>query len=226
LALASSTGDRTHEVTDLIAIDELPLVQQIFDDQLLVSRVGIPPSVTDKFDYRLCVRPEALGLPTNSFGDCDALVIQQRAYERSSAVQFKRVKISDASFMTGQMNKLRELPKAVLQANEMHAVGFATVWLTVLVVTDLRSLSDASARRFTPRALIDGVTSAIPLTKLHKDVGVTVCEITQIFSDPVRWRGGSGGTLVQHAVERSQPRALTDAIATLFSFALSSRGDR
>jgi hypothetical protein len=110
-------------------------------------------------------------------------------------VQFKRVKVSELSFATGQMNKLKELPTAVRQANELHAAGFANVWLTVFVITDLRSLSDASSRRFTPPSMMQEVIDAIPLQSLEGDIGVQVCEITQISNSPadvpvVAWRGG------------------------------------
>jgi hypothetical protein len=206
----------------LIDIDELPLVADIFADQILASRVGVPPSICCPYEYRLCVRPEALELPRTSFGDCDALVIETGTPCRASAVQFKRVKVSASSFRTGLLNKLGEFPKAVRQANELHAAGFANVWLTILVVTDLRSLSDASSRRFTPRSMMEEVISAIPLPELARDIGVTVCEITQVSNTPMAWRGGSGGTLVQSITERTQPLPLTDAITGLFSGAPAS----
>jgi hypothetical protein len=183
----------------------------------LSSRIGVPPSISRPYDHRLCVGPQALGLRESAFGDCDALLIENGSPHRASAVQFKRVKVSVSESGEWKLNKLGALPKAVQQANELHAVGFAHVWLNILVVTDLRALADASTRRFTPPPMIERVISAIPLCDLATEVGVTVCEITQIATSPDRWRGGSGGTLVQSINERPQPSVLTEKIADLFS---------
>ena len=168
------------------------------------------------------MRPEQLGLPRNTFGDCDALLIKAGAPDIASVVQFKRVKVSESSFKTGQLNKLGELPKAVGQSNELHSAGFANVWLTILIVTDLRSLPDARSRRFTPPSIVADVIAAIPLAQLAPEIGVTVCEITQMADGPTGWRGGSGGTLAQCVTQRAQPPELTKAIARLFSDAPAS----
>ena len=181
------------------------------------SRIGVPPSICQPYDHRLCVSPQVLGFPETAFGDCDALLIEKGSPQRASAVQFKRVKVSVSESGEWKLNKLGALPKAVQQANELHAVGFAHVWLSVLVVTDLRALADASARRFTPPPMIERVIAAIPLRDLATEVGVTVSEITQIATSPSQWRGGSGGNLVQSITEQSQPSLLTEGIAELFS---------
>ena len=208
--------DATESFLRLIDAHESPLVRDVFADQILSRTVAVPPSIRDAYDYRLCVSPIALGLPATAFGDADAVLIEQGKPERASVVEFKRVKVTQASLLTEEINKLGELPKAVRQANALFAVGFGAVWLTVIVVADMRS-PDGSVFRFSPAKLVQRVREAVPLARLNPAVGVTVCEITQVSDRPANWRGGSGGQILQMAVERDQPPELTSAVARLFS---------
>jgi hypothetical protein len=214
--LGSNTEVGTESFLRLIEAHESPLVRDVFADQILSRTVGVPPSIRDDYDYRLRVSPAALGLPAAAFGDADAVLIERGKPQRASAVEFKRVKVSQASLLTEEMNKLGELPKAVRQANALYDAGFGAVWLTVIVVADMRS-ADENAFRFTPGKLIQRVKEAIPLGKLNPAVGVTVCEITQVSDRPANWRGGSGGQILQMAIERDQPAEFTSAVASLFS---------
>jgi len=180
----------TESFLRLVEAHESPLVRDVFADQILSRTVAVPPSIRDVYDYRRCVSPVALGLPPTAFGDADAILIERGKPQRASAVEFKRVKVTQASLVTEEINKLGELPKAVRQANALSDAGFAAVWLTVIVVADMRS-PDGSALRFTPGKLVQRVKEAIPLSKLNPSVGVTVCEITQTSDRPANWRGGS-----------------------------------
>jgi len=202
---------------DLISAHETPLVRDVFADQILSRTVGVPPSIRAAYDYRLCVRPDSLGLEPSAFGDADAVLIERGRPECASAVEFKRVKVSQASLVTDEVNKLGELRKGVRQANSLHTAGFANVWLTVIVVADTRPADSISSFRFTPYQLVQRVIDAIPLTQLDPGVGVTVCEITQVSDRPANWRGGSGGQILQMAKEQNQSLQFTAAIAGLFS---------
>jgi hypothetical protein len=214
--LGSNTEVDTESFLRLIEAHESPLVRDVFADQILSRTVGVPPSIRDEYDYRLRVTPGALGLATAAFGDADAILIERGKPQRASAVEFKRVKVSQVSLLTEEINKLGELPKAVRQANALYDAGFGAVWLTVIVVADLRS-PYGNIFRFTPGKLVQRVKEAIPLGDLNPAVGVTVCEITQVADRPANWRGGSGGQILQMAIERDQPLELTSGVVSLFS---------
>lgn len=216
MALGSNTEVCTESFLRLVDAHESPLVRDVFADQILSRTVGVPPSIRNEYDYRLCVSPLRLGLPPAAFGDADAVLIELGRPQRASAVEFKRVKVTQASLLTEEINKLGELPKAVRQANALYDAGFGAVWLTVIVVADMRS-PDGSAFRFTPGRLVQRVKEAIPLERLNPAVGVTVCEITQTSDRPANWRGGSGGQILQLATERGQHVDLTSGVASLFS---------
>jgi hypothetical protein len=215
--LGSNIEDLTESFLRLIDAHEAPLVRDVFADQILSRTVGVPPSIRADYDYRLCVSPNSLGLPPEAFGDADAVLIERGRPELATVVEFKRVKVSPSSLLTDGVNKLGELPKAVRQANALHAVGFGAVWLTVIVVADTRPADGSATFRFTPHQLIQRVYDAIPMSKLNKGVGITVCEITQVSDRPANWRGGSGGQILRMATERGQPTDLTAAITRLFS---------
>ena len=83
--------------TYLIGAHETPLVRDVFGDQILSRTVGVPPSIRAAYDYGLCVRPDALELEPTAFGDADAVLIERGKPERASAVEFERVKVSQAS---------------------------------------------------------------------------------------------------------------------------------
>jgi hypothetical protein len=201
----------------LIDAHETPLVRDVFADHILSRTVAVPPSIRDAYDYRLCVRPDLLGLERTAFGDADAVLIERGKPECASAVEFKRVKVSQASLLTDEINKLGELGKGVRQANSLYNAGFANVWLTVIVVADTRSADGGSAFRFTPYRLVQKVVKAVPLAELNPAVGVTVCEITQVSDRPANWRGGSGGQILQMAKAQHQSPQFTAAVAGLFS---------
>lgn len=201
---------------DVVAATEHDLVRDGFADQLLSQHIAVPPSVKAKYEYRLRVMPAQLGVDVTAFGDADALLIEVGSPQRVSAVEFKRVKITASSFDTDQINKLGELPKAVTQANLLHAVGFAHVWLTVLIVADTRTLTGGKGYGLVPGKLVQRVIEAIPTDRLVDGVGLTVCEIVQVSDEPANFRGMSGGQLLRHAVEQVQPQALTAAIRKLF----------
>ncbi len=202
---------------DLVFAHEHDLVRDTFADQLLSQHVAVPPSIRQKYEYRLRVQPKVLGLPESAFGDADAVLIESGVPERASAIEFKRVKITASSFATDQINKLAELPKAVTQANRLHAAGFAFAWLTVVVVADTRSLTDGAGYGAIPGKLIQAVLDAIPAQQLADGVGLTVCEIVQVSDEPANFRGMSGGQLRISAKEQKQPKGLTDAVSQLFA---------
>lgn len=192
-------------------------MRDIFADNVLVRSVGKPPSIRSRYEFRLCVTPQALGLVSKAFGDADAILIETGHPDRSSAVEFKRVKISPSSFKTGELNKLKELRKAVRQANALHSAGFAHVWLTVIIVADVRPITNGTGFSFAPQEMVQRVINAIPPSKLANEVGVTVCQIAQVSDQPANFCGTAGGEIMRSATERAQSNRLTAAVAQLFS---------
>jgi hypothetical protein len=201
---------------DLVTAHEQPLVEDVFADALLAQHVAIPPSIRSSFQYRLCVDPTHVGLGHDAFGDADAVLVESDNYAAASAVEFKRVKITEHSFATGQVNKLKDLEKACSQANKLHEAGFAHAWLTVIIVADTRSLTGGSSYGLIPATLRDDVIAAIPTGRLHPSVGLTVCEIVQVSDEPANFRGMSGGNLIRTSQVQAQPRLLTEGITRLF----------
>lgn len=205
------------EFRTLIDTPEQDLVRAVFADRLLARSVGIPPSIRGTFDYRLGVTPRAMGLADSPFGDVDALLVECQSPAKASAVEFKRVKISPSTFQTGQLNKLGGLSKAVRQANRLYRIGFANVWLTVLVVADLRPITGGVTFSFAPGEMLSRVRLTLPLSKLDEGIGVSVCEINQVSDQPANFRGTAGGELLRGVVTQVQPKPLTDAIVRFFS---------
>jgi len=162
------------------------------------------------------VTPGALGLTGPTFGDADALLIEAGSPSRASAVEYKRVKVSQDSFATGELNKLAELKKAVFQANALHSAGFAYVWLIVIIVSDTRSLTGGLGFGFTPQSYIQKVIDSIPVAELTDGVGVVVSQIEQVSDRPANERGMAGGRIVRVAVEQKQSSEMTAAVERIF----------
>ncbi len=127
-------------------VPENDLVDLLYGDLRLFGNIAIPPFLEWPVDYRLRVTPGRLGIDKSSFGDVDSLVISCGDAGNACAVEFKRVKVTPGTFITGRPNKLPELSKAVDQANVLAAVGFSMVWITVLVVADLREFTGGQFR--------------------------------------------------------------------------------
>jgi len=178
--------------------------------------IAIPPLTEWPIKVRLQVTPSQLGLPPDVFGDIDALVLSKGDTGTARAVQYKRVKIAASTFFTGEPNKLRDLRKAVHQANALAEVGLAYVWLEVIVVTDAREHAGGRYLVSTPQGLLDRVYEALPIGALHAAAGVVVTEIVQSVDRSIQETGGGGGHMVRPAQLQDQPPSLTAAIAALF----------
>jgi hypothetical protein len=201
----------------LIEIPEEDLVKAVFADNLLLRSVGIPPSIRSSFCFALGVAPQQVGLSAGMFGDADALLIEQNQPGRASVIEFKRVKISPDSFRSREPSKLSVLKKAGRQANALYAAGFAHVWITVIIVADMRPVSRGNTWDVPPLDMVHRVYDSLPMNKLAPEIGVTVCEIAQISDQPANHRGSSGGRIIRSATTRDQPAGLTGAIDALFS---------
>lgn len=207
----------TNPFADLVETPEHDLVRAIFADQILLQGIGVPPQMGGPLDFRLRVTPSDVGLPLEAFGDADAVLVQEQQYELARAVEFKRVKISARGLRSGTVSKLPALTKAVHQANALQAAGFAFVWITVVVVADMRPVTGGTGYAAPPLALIEQVRSYLPLREITPEIGVSICEITQVSDRPANERGGAGSHMLRNAVHCAQPAQLTRGLAALFA---------
>jgi len=117
-------------------------------------------------------------------------------------------------------NKLHEVKKACTQANDLEKLGFAYVFLFVLIVVDSRSLLEGREISYdgpTPE-LESKIDAAISqhTRNLHQRVGIVEHQFVQSMDEPPQLGGStSSGHLRHPATAVSQPPALTAWIAGL-----------
>ena len=201
----------------IVDLPESSLVKLLYEKLLdLPPSPAIPPQCPWPCAWRLEVRPEQLEIPQGAFGDVDALLIPEGAPEQTRVVQFKRVKIKQASFQTERPNKLQELQGLAKQANDLAKAGFAYVWAIILVVTDSRERNrGASSFLGATSRLLNQVHAAIGLNDFAPCVGVYVTEIAQSMDKSVTEWSSMGGHIVRFAMGQTQPIGLTEAIRRL-----------
>jgi len=205
-------------IKDLIDTPEPQLVELIFSQIGWVDGIGNPPQTPGPIDWRLAVDFRELRVPNGAAGDVDALIISAGALNQARAVQFKRIKVGEHALLTSQPNKLTELRTLVRQTNLLHEIGFAFVWSTVVVTTDIRSqVSARGAFASTPANLMEKVSEAFPRCDLRDGIGVSICDINQVSDAPAHQRGSASSRMVRHADRQDQPEWLTKAIADVFS---------
>jgi hypothetical protein len=206
----------------VVDIEEDKLVELLYQQFGPWRHMAIPPLTSGPIAVRLRVRPEQLGLDRRAFGDIDALLLERDDCSHPRAIQYKRVKVTGATFATGLVNKLHEVKKAIAQTNAIVDAGFAYVWLEIMVVTDARLLAGGRYIYLSaPMDIMDKVISAIPMSDLRPQAGVVITEIAQSIDRPVTETGSYGGRMLRAAVLQPQPASLTASIAEFFS--LSNR---
>ncbi len=197
---------------------EPKLLEVIFNDYFLSRSLGVPPLASGRCRHRLGVLPQDLQLASSAFGDLDALLLVENDAASPRAIQFKRIKVKPDAFATGLPNGLQGLSKGVEQANALAAVGFAVVWLSVLVVVDAREIVSQSnhfVRNVYP--LVELVKASLPLSEFDPTIGASVLDIVQTVDLPVTESGFHGGHMLRAATVRNQPASLTSAVAKLFA---------
>jgi hypothetical protein len=123
-------------------VPEGALVRRLLADDHWVGRVfgldGIPR------DARLF--PEEL-LTGIGEGDIDVLAVVPNFPEFATAIQIKRVKVSNSTFVTGASNGLRALTELIEQTNRLVRLGFSQVFAFWFVVVDSRVANDQLGRQ-------------------------------------------------------------------------------
>jgi len=159
-------------------------------------------------------------VPGGRDGDVDVLLWNRDRPHEAAAIEAKRIKVKAATFETGKPNKLNALKKARIQANDLENLGFAYVFLFVLIVVDSRSLLEGREISYdgpTPEieSKIDEAISK-HMGILHARVGVIEHRFVQSMDAPPELGGSTGGAHQRHPpTAASQPPALTSWIAGL-----------
>lgn len=206
------------EAWSIADVPEHSLVDLLFDHLHQFERLAIPPLTPWPCHVRKRVLPRDLGLPASAFGDVDALLVPHDDISQCRAVEFKRIRITSKTFQAGVPNKLGELTRALTQANELSRVGFACVWLQVLVVTDSRGLNPGRLVFQGPTGrMIEMVRERLDLNTLAPNVGVCILELTQPTDRPVFETGMMGGSMLRTPAQAHQPRDLTERVRLLVS---------
>jgi hypothetical protein len=194
---------------------ELRLMKSI-EAERLPTHVALPPKTPWPCKVYLGVKPSDLELKHEFFGDADSVLVPITEPTATTAIEFKRIRITNATFDTGMPGGLQELKKAVRQGNALAQAGFAYVWVTVLVVTDSPERRTPEKKYVPPPgAVMRAVESSIPVDCLNPVVGLYITEITQPVDRPVLEEGVFGGNLIRPARRQQQPDHLTAAIQRL-----------
>ncbi len=195
-------------------VSESALVKEILHHSTLRSMAF--RAVGASLDTRFWLEVPYHDLGIDGDGDVDALFVRPEQPQHSTAVEFKRVKVTSDTFSTRAPNKLTGLSKGVRQANRLAEAGFRRAMLGILVVTDGRERTDFNfVFRGADIELLKIIDAALPDENLHADVGVFRLEIVQPLDRPFTLSGGITGKLVRSGALREQPEQLTGAIERL-----------
>lgn len=160
-------------------------------------RLGVPrAAVTD-----------APGLP----GDVDLLAFEAGAPEIGVAVEAKALTVLSEDLADGAVRRLQRLPYGADQVNGLAAVGFARVYLLLLVSVDGRDWG------YLPPVfpVLDRLRSAVAELQLDTPVGILAALTVQANDRSILDSGAKGITVLRRATTRVQPPELTRRISAL-----------
>jgi hypothetical protein len=191
-------------------IPEGQLVKKLLADPYWRARLfglaGFPrdPVVRDEVDLA--------GVPGGVKGEVDVLLCRPGRPDLAVAVEVKRIKFDAWDIERGSPKKLHEIGKAYEQANRDAGVGFAQVYLYVIVVVDSRELNIGKKQSYEGlsndhRGL---VRRALPLVGLDARVGLFEVELAQTVDNPPLWPSTWGGELRRNAQPTIQTPELTE----------------
>jgi hypothetical protein len=205
-------------------VPEHELVELLLRDEPLRGMILSAAGANRAFQIHFRVPSAVLAADPTANGDVDLLVYEDSAPELAVAYEFKRVKIASHTFNTGSPNKLSQLSKAVRQANALERIGFSTVVLAILLVTDGRTRIEFNfAFRGATHDLLRTVDSAIDLSELHPDIGAHRFEVVQPLDRDFTMSGGVSVKAFRVPKIRPQPMELTQRIQAYASRAPGAR---
>jgi hypothetical protein len=204
------TAARTIE--SLAAVPEGELVRRLLADAHWRERIlrihGIPDGVQHF--------PEVDLDGLNAEGDIDVLAVDPDTPHLATAVQVKRVRVSEKSFAEGgSPNKLKEVAKLNRQASLLVELGFWQVFAFIFVVVDSR-VRNAGRYGFdgmTPE-LRTKVSQGINMEGLHARAGCIVYEFTQPMEDDPLSTGTFFGHIARMPTCSVQSASVTSWVAS------------
>jgi hypothetical protein len=158
-------------------------------------------------------KPRA-GVPLSALGkhgDIDILVARAEQPERATAIQVKRIKVTENTFRSGKPNRLAAVAELHAQSNLLVQVGFWQVFSYAIVVVDSRT-ENGGAYKY------DGLTTPLQKTiedslstdGLHPDAGFMKFELVQPMDDYPLGSGTFSARLVRMPTSRAQPTRVTE----------------
>lgn len=152
-------------------------------------------------------------------GDADVLLCSPGSPHEVVAFEVKRIKFGMSALRPGgRPNKLRELDKAIQQANRLAQVGFWQVYLYAIAVVDAR---EQNAGKNTYKGLSSELKSLVVslVTPKGLDARVGLCDLE--FTQPMDYAPFTVGTHGLHlhrlATSAPQTEALTKWVSEVFS---------
>lgn len=196
----------------LASIPEGDLVRRLLADHHWRERILRIQGIPDEVKYFPELKLDGLGAE----GDIDILAVDPRMPNLATAVQVKRVRVSEKSFeIDGRPNKLNEITKLNRQASLLVELGFWQVFAFVFVVVDSRI-------RNTGQYSFEGLTSELR-TKIERGLsiegldaraGCIVYEFTQPMEDHPLGTGTFWGHIVRMPTCSPQSLAVTEWVAS------------
>jgi len=159
--------------------------------------------------------------PGDFRSDIDVLLCDTKRPQEAAAFEVKRIKFGLSAFKPdGRVvpNKLREVEKAIEQANRLAQVGFWKVFLYVIVVVDSRQ---RNAGAVTYAGLSSREKSMLEpylrMDKLDSRVGFSVLEFTQPMDFVPLMVGNHGMHIRRMPTAEEQSDALTKWVSGVFA---------
>lgn len=177
----------------------------------LVRRLLADPHWRERF---LCIHgipdePRALSeVPltgTRGEGDIDILAVDPSTPEEATAIQVKRIKVSQRTFETGLPNGFPAIKHLQRQSSLLVRLGFWQVFSYAIVVVDSRANNQGVyAFDGLTADLRSRIESALSMEGLHANVGFIQFELCQ----PIDHEPLSTGTFFAHIrrMPRTQPQ--------------------
>lgn len=201
-----------------------PSIADITEDELVEMLVrrrevfdvsGMPRNPA----FRTCVLLN--DAPGNFRTDVDVLLCDPARPQEAAAFQIKRIKFGLSAFRAdGSVvpNKLREVEKAIAQANLLAQAGFWKVFLYVVVVVDSRgrnagaiSYEGLSARE---RSMLEPY---LGIDKLRPQVGFSLLALTQPMDAVPLTIGSQTMHIRRMPMAQEQRDALTEWVSGVFA---------
>ncbi len=154
-------------------------------------------------------------------GDIDVLLCNPKRPEQAAAFEVKRIKFGLSAFRPdgdALPNKLRDVKKAIEQANRLEEVGFWKVFLYIIVVVDSRkrnagavTYAGLSARE---KSMLEPY---LRMDKLAPRVGFSLLDFTQPMDAVPLMVGSHGMQIRRMATAQEQSDALTTWVSGVFA---------